>query len=91
MHLNFVSFCFYPIQLNWTLNCEWRIIAESRWVFHLEPLYGVGENNTKIFFFFIKLRYCPFGFNPENFANIWQIRSVKLDKIDEVWKSANAL
>ena len=37
---------------NANLNCEWRIIAESQWVFHLEPLcgfhsdfvYSMGEN-----------------------------------------------
>ena len=33
-------------------------------------LYGVGEHKTKSFFVFSKLRYGPFGFNAENFANI---------------------
>ena len=37
--------------------------------------YWVGERTTKSFFFlFSKLRYGPFEFNPENFANIWQIK-----------------
>ena len=38
------------------------------------PLHGVGEHNTDIFDFFSKLRYGPFGFNPENFASIGQIK-----------------
>ena len=50
------------------------------------PLFGVGEHNTKIFFSFSKLTYGPFGFNPENFANIWQIkwnwlRSMKFETV----------
>ena len=31
------------------------------------PIYGVGEHNTKIFSFFSKLSYGPFGFNPIKF------------------------
>ena len=37
------------------------------------PLYGVGEHNTKSFFFFFRYRL-SFGLNPDNFANIWQIK-----------------
>ena len=41
----------------------------------MRPLYRIGERNTKSFFFlFSKLRYGSFEFNPENFANIWQIK-----------------
>ena len=39
---------------------------------------------------FTKLRYDPFALNPENFANIWQIKW-KSNKVDEVWNSANLL
>ena len=50
------------------------------------PLYGVGERNTKKFFFsFSKLRYGLFGFSPENFASIWQIKWNWM--INEVWNS----
>ena len=48
-------------------------------------LYGVNEHK-KGSFSFSKLRYGPFGFNPENFANIWQIkwnriRSMKFETV----------
>ena len=54
-----------------------------------QPLYGVGEHNTKASFSFSKLRYGPFGFNPREFVNIWQIKWNW--EIDEVWNSANLL
>ena len=40
-------------------------------------------NTTQLFSF------C-FGFNPENFANIWQITEIALNKIDE-WNSTNLI
>ena len=47
----------------------------SRWTYH-----------KKFLFSFSKLRYGPFEFNPENFANIWQIkwnwiRSMKFETV----------
>ena len=55
------------------------------------PLYGVGEYNTKIFFFSCsKLRYGPFGFNPETFRQ-HLTKWMKLNKANEVWNSANQL
>ena len=51
------------------------------------PLYGAGEYNVKNFFFFCTLRYLPFGFNPRNFANIWQIKWnwIKSMMFETVW------
>ena len=43
------------------------------------------STTQKFSFSFSKLRDGPFGFNPENFANM------KLNKIYEVWNSANPL
>ena len=41
------------------------------------PLRWVREHNTNIFFFFFsKLRYGPFGFNPRKFRQKWQTVSV---------------
>ena len=58
-------------------------------------LYGVEVNTTqKISQSFSKLKYGPFGIQPqENFANILQIKGLlmKLSKTDEVWNSANSL
>ena len=51
----------------------------------------LDEHNTKFSFFILNLiRYSPFGFNPkrdcQHLANL-----VKLNAIDEVWKSTNSL
>ena len=55
------------------------------------PRYEIGEQNTKIVaFFFLNLdneRYGP----KENFAKICQMKWIKLNKIGEVWNSANRL
>ena len=46
------------------------------------PLYGVGEQNTKMIFFLSKLRYDPFGFNPPKFRQHLTYK-MKLNRIDE--------
>ena len=46
-------------------DCEMKLSNFTR------RLLGVGVHNTKSFiFFFPELRYGPFGFNPDNIANI---------------------
>ena len=44
-------------------GCFRRLALRSRWTKH-----------KIVSFSFSKLWYGPFGFNPENFANIWQIK-----------------
>ena len=53
------------------------------------PLYAVREHNTKCSFSFSELRYGPFGFNPK--FRHYLTHQVKLNKIDELWNSANVL
>ena len=55
------------------------------------PLYGVGEQNTKTFFFFsVNLDVVLSDSIPENFANFWKIK-LKGNKIDEVWNYVDSL
>ena len=46
-------------------------------------LYGLGEQNTDVVFFFSKLSYGSFGFNPRKFRQIkWHwIRSMKFEAV----------
>ena len=54
--------------------------------FHASALRSRWTKHEKFLFSFSKLRYGPVQFNPENFANIWQIkwnwiRSMKFDTL----------
>ena len=54
--------------------------------FHAPALRSRWTKHKKFLFSFSKLRYVPFEFNPENFANIWQIkwnwiRSMKFETV----------
>ena len=52
----------------------------------LQQKIWIGKRATQKFSFSLsKLRFAPFGFNPEHFADIWQI------KWNWVWNSANPL
>ena len=51
--------------------------ATATWNFLISRARFMEQVNTaqEFSFSFSKLRYGPFGFNPEKFANIWQIKS----------------
>ena len=68
-----------------------RCCTTATWNFLISrALYGVGDKTQKFCFSFSKLTYGPFGFNPENFFQ-HLTNQVKLNKIVEVWNSANTL
>ena len=58
----------------------------------IPTLYGVGEHNRKVVFFFFKNLDTVFSDSTwETFANICQINWIELNKIDEVCSKANSL
>ena len=60
-----------------TLFCTFldRCSTTATWNFLILLAYFMEWVSTTQFFFpFSKLRYGPFGFNPQNVVNIWQIK-----------------
>ena len=63
----------------------------STWNFLITRGRFTVNTTQKVSFSISRLRYGSFGFNPENFSNIWQMKWNWIRSNDEVWNSANLL